>query len=499
MSNTSTASVEAIDPTNCEDGDRHCQPPSETNLYNIFQHPDNDDDDDDDGGDNTTTVDNGCALAISNEDGSYGIVNHTHNNENSDGLSSSPPLSEIIVAFQYQIQTSLPISSFQSWEDTSNPLVMIEMAISNVLIQDYFSNPACASEVVVTTGTRRRLKSTSWIRNIDHRHTQQVAAAATNETGWIGLTILPYDRILPGLAGVTCHSKLVEYATSCFTVAGALTATTTTTTNTSWIEFGAKQTIRNAMNQQLWNNIHDQIYNVMYVSDDPGPESPQAAQGITTPIVPTTAPNPETSHLSRDNDFPVWSWIFVPLGVILLGIALYELYRWMQKRRRLYHRHLVMHDSGRPHSASGNCNNSWNAPSPPQQRYSRTVIDDGPFISGSFPNDASHNNSHLSSKSFIVNEYDNIHEGNDVVIVDTTTTNLNHQRGEYDNFGSRIRNEHVPICDFEGLDVVGNDTSYDTEYYYNSIASSTDHESSNDTKGLSGTHGHFPSTVAFIT
>ena len=466
MSNNSTGV--GTNPSNCQDGDRHCESPIETNLFNIFDRPTDDDDqtivESDD-----STADDGCNVLESNDDGSYGIVNSGDRNENSDGITSQP-LNEIIIAFQYQIQTSLPISRFQS--SNSSPLVMIEKAISDVLVQNFFSNPQCGPSATKESrqgDTRRRLRNT-WI--ITEGRRMQIG---TNGSGWTGLTTNPEDSILPGIAGVTCHTKLVEDATSCFTVGGAFTATTIMGANTSWIESVSKLAIRNAMNQQQLNQVHDQVYDVLYVSDNRGTVIPEPPQGhdIVIPLAPTQSPYSDSSDISRGGRaFVLWPWIFVPLGAVLFCIAMYEFYRHV-KRRRIIRGISVIDDSSRPQSPSGSRNSLIN-----RQQNSVALIEYGPFT-GSFPNQNQRSVVPLAPY-FEVEEYDNN---------DAYPTNVNRQ--EFDHIENLI-DENVPICSFDGLDV---NTSYDTDLYYNSVASSSNNGSSNDTKELPGTRGHFPSNI----
>lgn len=472
MSNTSTTA--GINPSTCQEGDRHCESPIETNLFNVFHRPADDDDETIVETDNTT-VDNGCYVAESNDNGSYGIVKNGESNENSDGILLQQ-LEDIVIAFQYQIQTSLSISAFQSSD--SSPLVMIEKAISDVLVQNFFSNPLCTPSGTKESrkgNTRRRLRSTTgaWIRQ--ERRRMQIE---TSETGWTGLTTNPKDSILPGIAGVTCHTKLVKDATSCFTVGGAFTATTTMGANATWIESLSKLAIRDAMNQQqLLNQIHDQVYDVSYISDNPGtfiPEPPQG-QEIIQPLVPTLSPVPNSSEVSRGGVFVIWPWIFIPLGAVVLCIIIYEFYRHVQ-RRRIMRGNSIIDDSSRPQPISGNRSSLFE-----RQRSTVTIVEYGQFC-GSFPNT---NRLNVPSGPYFVEEYDS----NDVSD-DAYPTNNKQQH--YD-LNENLTDENMPIFILDGVDM--NNKSYDTELYHNSVASSSDNGSSYETKGLSGTRGHFPSHI----
>jgi hypothetical protein len=275
--------------------------------------------------------------------------------------------------------------------------------------------------------------------------------------------------------------------------------------NTSWIESVSKQILRQAMNeQQLLNHIHDQIYDVSYISDDSNGDTSESSVQTTiprieTPIVPTTSPHMNNSNRGN-NDFRIWTWIFFPLGLVLMGILIYELYRYLQRRRRAFSdRNSIRDDSaqGGPSVSGGSFHSLMSRQQQQKQSGTMTVIEYGPF-SGRFPyhNDVvrSTGSDNAPSKTYLPvvhREYDDDH-----VVSDYVDTTINMDRLERENHAS-LRDDNLPICDFDGLDV--NNTSYDTEMYYNSIASSSDHDSSNDTKELSAARGQFPSTVEFIT
>jgi hypothetical protein len=92
--------------------------------------------------------------------------------------------------------------------------------------------------------------------------------------------------------------------------------------NTSWIELVSKQIIRQGMNEQQWfQHIHNQTYDVTCVSDDSNWDTSDS-------LVQTTIPKIETPIVrivvtGEINDFCIWTWIFFPLGFVLLGILVY--------------------------------------------------------------------------------------------------------------------------------------------------------------------------------
>ena len=473
----------------CPDGDRHCAFPNEYNYFNIFNRTNNIDNDV--VGDNNT-VDNAC-TAKSNDDGSYGIVPADEN-------SNEPPPLETTITFSYQIQTSLAISNFQT-SDSSAPLAMIEKAISDVLVRHYVGcgeGDATSDERFRTGNTRRQLR-------LGRR--MIVGMNDTVNDDWTGWTMDPVDQILPGLAGVTCHTPLREPATRCYTVGGAWTAFSSRSSannnnQTSEMASTMKRVIQHAMNQQQQlNRVHDQIYDVYYVSDDVVDDSgsmgvPQSPTQVVIPLAPTTAASPSSTPSERRvRDFAIWPWIFVPLTIVLVAIAVYELYRIRQRRRRF-------------HSSSSRSHSCMDDPSTPpdmnlraeRQHGTHTGTEYGPFL-GSFPNATTHRprgSSERDLDSGVV--HDHLREPSRGL--DTTTAhgpedddNLHHF---IDADGPTFSWDTLDDHNHNNDDLMMVNTSYDTELYYNSIASSSGgHGSSNDTKGRSG--GQFPSTVSFIT
>jgi hypothetical protein len=474
LSMPSSNSSSVPDPYNCSSNDRHCHTATEVNFHNIFNRTDDNNNASDN--ENKTTAfennddtndDNDCIVPTSDNNGSYTAMN-SGNIENQTNSTA-----ELIVQFQYQVQTSLSVP------DLLLGLPSIEKAMSDILVRDFFSScsttASSSNSADIRSNNRHRYRRRG---KASHVHTtQRRVNDGTNTTVWYGLMMSPEDRILPGLAGVTCHTELVSKATSCFTVGGAYTVIGNGE-NLSSIESSTKASIRYAMEQKQLNRIHNEIYDISYISDDTPTNIPESSFGRdVTP--PTSSPYSDRTNSSSDGrDTVFWPWIVASIGLILLGMIIYIIYINMQQYRR---RRNGQRGDQKPFdidsyaqpplksSYSPDSRSDGERQSIVQHQISNIVstTEYGPFVD-SFPSRVRSNDSSLDPY---------LHE---VIDVQEPYVNDNINQWDYDN----------PI---ENLPIDHLNTSNDTEFYYNSIASSSNYGSGSnyDMKG------HFPSDSDF--
>jgi hypothetical protein len=179
----------------CESGDRHCDPTPEQDQDNIFERnrhtsdpPTNDV--------NTTTSENGSqdSYCTSDSSGSYSVRNAI--------ASNNTQATNLVVQFQYQVQTTLS-ETVTDLQSNSSALLAIEKAISDILVASFFEecrNATTANELsVVTTkksGIRRKRRDLVRIRR-----NQEVDLLT-------GVAAAPPDRLLPGRSAGTLSYKM---------------------------------------------------------------------------------------------------------------------------------------------------------------------------------------------------------------------------------------------------------------------------------------------------
>jgi hypothetical protein len=110
----------------------------------------------------------------------------------------------------------------------------------------------------------------------------------------------PADALLPGLAGVTCHSRLMQPANRCLVLGGALTVPERAPGR-------AQALLRQAMGQGRLNDVHVQIPDVIYLADAAFVETASLEHNI--PDDPVAPGN------------PVWAGVLWPIGSVLLVVA----------------------------------------------------------------------------------------------------------------------------------------------------------------------------------
>jgi hypothetical protein len=181
----------------CESGDRHCDPSPEQNQDNIFDRnrhnidpPTNDI--------NTTTSENGSqdSYCTSDSSGSYSV--------SKDGTSNNSQATDLVVQFQYQVQTTLS-ETVTDLQSNSSALLAIEKAISDILVASFFEechNATTASELRVVTTTRSGIRRKR--RDLIRIRRNQDTAIGSGEVDLLtGVAATPPDRLLPGRAAGT--------------------------------------------------------------------------------------------------------------------------------------------------------------------------------------------------------------------------------------------------------------------------------------------------------
>jgi hypothetical protein len=191
-----------------------------------------------------------------------------------------------ILHFQYQIQTtsSLPLAQIQS----SDALRSLEDAIIELLSQSF---------------------------------------SDCYDAAW---SAAPADAILPGLAGVTCHSRLVPAADRCLILDGALTVP-----DNDILKGRLLAILRQTMVERRFNQVHFQIPDVVFVSDEAFVKDVPSSETTVTPVNDNIPLNYDrvSNDASNGND-PVWAWILFPIGSVLLVVAFVAHHRYCAGRRR---------------------------------------------------------------------------------------------------------------------------------------------------------------------
>jgi hypothetical protein len=193
----------------CESGDRHCDPTPEQDQDNIFERnrhnsdpPTNDV--------NTTASENGSqdSYCTSDSSGSFSV--------SSDDTNNSSEATDLVVQFQYQVQTALS-ETVTDLQSNSSALLAIEKAISDILVASFFEecrNTTTASELrLVTTiwsGFRRKRRDLIRIRR------NQDSTVGSGEVDLLtGVAATPSDRLLPGRAAGTLSENYFEPHLGC--------------------------------------------------------------------------------------------------------------------------------------------------------------------------------------------------------------------------------------------------------------------------------------------
>lgn len=207
----------------CSEGDRHCQPVPEQNL-------------------NTTSTGSASSGNLTNSTDDSNIFNRTDvtagsknascasdsnglykSNSSNKQNNSSNNGSDLVVVFQYQVQTSRS-QTVISLQSNMSALLVIEKAISDLLVGNLFGD--CASDRDVRRRSRdldvaRQQRDVPYYQNqyksrhhpsdsenIRRRTVEQFNAS--NVGSLTGLSAAPADRLLPGRAAGTNTSAMGE-------------------------------------------------------------------------------------------------------------------------------------------------------------------------------------------------------------------------------------------------------------------------------------------------
>lgn len=169
----------------------------------------------------------------------------------------------------------------------------------------------------------------------------------------------PADTLLPGLAGVTCQSRLVPAADRCLVFQGALTIPA----GEAWA-WRSRAVFQHAMEQGRFNDAVDAIPHVSLLSQDDAVAFLAAAKEKERNTLPpssnlenyrvdkNTAKN--ISVTSSDTEDAVWAWVVFPVGAVLLVVLFVAHHHYyytaarQKKRQQRQRRYLHSRSGGFP-------------------------------------------------------------------------------------------------------------------------------------------------------